>query len=229
MATATEYQPLITSFHITPLIFDQNKPEQSPSHVFVQPANASYLRAYGPIGTRDLWTSELLSRHAIPNYFSGCLTLTLQKRKEEGQGHVCVNDLSHSAYEAIRRSTSGRVVRTTHHYRLSFGFASRMHTAEGLLRLYASARCVVTSRLHCALPCLAFGTPVLFVPNDPNDHRYRSYLGLLRTCSPTDIVLRQVDFDFNAPSPNSDAYQPLRAMLIRQCREFTGWPPGGLQ
>jgi exopolysaccharide biosynthesis predicted pyruvyltransferase EpsI len=35
--------------------------------------------------------------------------------------------------------------------------------AESVLKKYASAKLVVTSRLHCALPCLAFGTPVIFV------------------------------------------------------------------
>lgn len=35
--------------------------------------------------------------------------------------------------------------------------------AENLLRKYASAKFVVTSRIHCALPCLALETPVIFV------------------------------------------------------------------
>jgi len=35
--------------------------------------------------------------------------------------------------------------------------------ADGLLRRYASARFVVTSRIHCALPCLALNTPVIYV------------------------------------------------------------------
>ncbi|WP_299311848.1 polysaccharide pyruvyl transferase family protein [uncultured Aquimarina sp.] len=35
--------------------------------------------------------------------------------------------------------------------------------AEDLLNKYAKARLVITSRIHCALPCLAMGTPVIFV------------------------------------------------------------------
>ncbi|MCX2679166.1 polysaccharide pyruvyl transferase family protein [Galbibacter sp. EGI 63066] len=35
--------------------------------------------------------------------------------------------------------------------------------AENLLKKYATARLVITSRIHCALPCLALGTPVIFV------------------------------------------------------------------
>lgn len=39
----------------------------------------------------------------------------------------------------------------------------RFEMAENFLEKYATAKLVVTSRLHCALPCLAFGTPVIFV------------------------------------------------------------------
>lgn len=35
--------------------------------------------------------------------------------------------------------------------------------AESLLRRYAKAKLVITSRIHCALPCLALGTPVIFL------------------------------------------------------------------
>lgn len=35
--------------------------------------------------------------------------------------------------------------------------------AAARLNVYAKAETVITSRLHCALPCLAFGTPVIFI------------------------------------------------------------------
>lgn len=53
----------------------------------------------------------------------------------------------------------------THHYP-SQPFAteaSRFELAERTLRLYEKAKVVITSRIHCALPCLAMGTPVIFV------------------------------------------------------------------
>ena len=39
----------------------------------------------------------------------------------------------------------------------------RFIQARGLLETYANAGLVITSRLHCALPCIAMGTPVVFV------------------------------------------------------------------
>lgn len=38
-----------------------------------------------------------------------------------------------------------------------------MNAAKDLIRCYARARFVITSRIHCALPCLGVQTPVIFV------------------------------------------------------------------
>lgn len=43
---------------------------------------------------------------------------------------------------------------------------ARMEAAESLVRKYASASLVITSRIHCALPCLAVETPVYYVYDD---------------------------------------------------------------
>jgi len=39
----------------------------------------------------------------------------------------------------------------------------KFEMAETILKKYAKAKLVITSRIHCALPCLAMGTPVIFV------------------------------------------------------------------
>ena len=41
--------------------------------------------------------------------------------------------------------------------------------ARKLLELYARAKLVVTSRVHAALPCISFDTPVIFVDAEPID------------------------------------------------------------
>jgi len=35
--------------------------------------------------------------------------------------------------------------------------------AEELIKMYSEAACVVTSRIHCALPCLSLETPVIYI------------------------------------------------------------------
>ncbi|MEP3836587.1 MAG: polysaccharide pyruvyl transferase family protein [Algibacter sp.] len=45
----------------------------------------------------------------------------------------------------------------------TYSTAEKFEMAEDLLKKYAKAKLVITSRIHCALPCLAMGTPVIFV------------------------------------------------------------------
>ena len=39
----------------------------------------------------------------------------------------------------------------------------RLKEAERLIRLYSKAKLVITTRIHCALPCLGMGTPVIYL------------------------------------------------------------------
>ena len=51
-----------------------------------------------------------------------------------------------------------------HHYHTArHTERQRFAMAEDFLKKFATAKLVVTSRLHCAIPCLAFNTPVIFV------------------------------------------------------------------
>jgi len=43
---------------------------------------------------------------------------------------------------------------------------ARFTAAYQLMEMYASAKLVVTQHIHCALPCVAMGTPVIFI-NSP--------------------------------------------------------------
>ncbi len=45
----------------------------------------------------------------------------------------------------------------------TYSDSQKFEMAEELLNKYARAKLVITSRIHCALPCLALGTPVIFV------------------------------------------------------------------
>lgn len=68
--------PLFISFHLTP-------PKEKD---FFTPQTINYLKKYQPIGARDYQTVEIMERHGIQAYMSGCLTLTLGK-EYGGQTH----------------------------------------------------------------------------------------------------------------------------------------------
>ena len=45
----------------------------------------------------------------------------------------------------------------------------KMQQARNLVKLYAGAKLVITSRIHAALPCLGVETPVIFIPSSGLD------------------------------------------------------------
>jgi hypothetical protein len=51
--------------------------------------------------------------------------------------------------------------------------ATKLKYAQDLIEFYRdNARLIITTRLHCALPCIAMGIPVVFF-GDPTDFRTR--------------------------------------------------------
>jgi len=51
-------------------------------------------------------------------------------------------------------------------------FEERIDTAQKLINLYSNrGKMVITSRLHCALPCLSLGIPVIVFLKHRNDSR----------------------------------------------------------
>jgi len=62
------------------------------------------------------------------------------------------------------------------HYDVKDNFSAYMAAARDLLALYRTqARVVITTFLHCALPCLAMGIPVVvFLPRAQNESQRTS-------------------------------------------------------
>jgi Polysaccharide pyruvyl transferase len=75
--------------------------------------------------------------------------------------------------------------------------------AEDRLAELASARLVLTTRLHVLLPCLAMGVPVVFVskPENAADIRFSGYASQLApVTSPEDPRLATLDWDADVPA-----------------------------
>jgi len=68
----------------------------------------------------------------------------------------------------IRNFIDADLLQSAHHINQeppagTYTDAQKFAMAEEILHKYAKAKLVITSRIHCALPCLAMGTPVIFV------------------------------------------------------------------
>lgn len=107
----------------------------------------------------------------------------------------------------------------------------RFELAEQTLRKYAEARLVITSRIHCALPCLALGTPVIFLNYgldfDISSCRLDGILELFNVINIDgkgnmeanfELPIGQIDREFIISNPNR--YKKLAASLKEKCSAF---------
>ena len=215
-------QPLLLSFHLS----DQMTASGfSAAEALVVGESGAWLREHGPVGARDLWTLDLLRRNNIDAWFSGCLTLTLRSPAIVAtQDYVVLNDLSDDVAAIASQQTASAIVKSTHLEAETHSSRRRFAMAERLLRLYAQARCVITSRLHCALPCLAMGVPVLLVLPERASKRFSGLSNLVHTCCASEFLQGRIAFDLKNPPANPKTFLPLRERLVEQCKAFTGEP-----
>ncbi len=197
---------------------------------FLSGPGGEYLRQYAPIGARDESTLKMLRRNGIDAYLSGCLTLTLPRNDSaEKTDEILLVDVDPASEQCIRRHfPEERYISVTHKadpetYRL-LPVKERMERANALLRRYQSAKCVITSRLHCALPCLALGTPVLLLYKDEYASRMKSFLELLHYSTLDGLNAALRSYDLTQPPENSTAFLPIREKLIRVCKDFVSSP-----
>lgn len=174
-------------------------------------AGVAYLKRYEPIGCRDYRTVKKLEEHGIVAYFSACPTLTFpqvlhSKRTEvlfvdcheqDPDGHI--SSVATLIKQHVPQAIQNQAVHLTHSvspylYRCH---ALKTRWAMELLRRYGAARLVVTSRLHCALPCIAMGTPVILFHREwQTDSRFTGYREYIPGFDGSE---RWIDFDWDNP------------------------------
>lgn len=158
-------------------------------------AGKRYLDGCAPIGCRDVRTARLMERTGIPHQLTGCLTLTLKRPSVRTQSYICCVDVPREAVDTLRTYAAGTTIQELTHQldEPSADFSVRMNNVKQMLRLYAGARFVITRRLHCAMACLAVGTPVLLLYNSHYEDitRFAPMDEMVRT-QPVDDFIRQL-------------------------------------
>ena len=146
-------------------------------HVLDDPSVTAALRASGPIGCRDVATAAMLHDADVDAFVSGCLTTTFPRRSQEpAEGRVFLVDTAGVSLPDDLRGPDS--VRVTHQGAPWWSQEAKRRVALDVLATYRdNARLVVTTRLHCALPCVAMGIPVVFV-GDMTDPRLSPIEGL---------------------------------------------------
>lgn len=188
---------------------------------------ADYLKEKGPIGCRDKNTMEILAEKEIDSYFSGCLTLTLQKYSDVlPNGKIILTDVSASVEQYIKSIIRDKKIDCVTHElsELETGWEDwqkREERVESYLKMYQGASLVVTTRLHCALPCIALGTPVLLIGKYDEDYydRIHSFSQYCICHSEEDILSGKADGMLTCPKQNKDIKE-IVCQIEKTCTEF---------
>jgi hypothetical protein len=171
---------------------------------FSQNKIIDYLKKYEPIGCRDPYTADKLSSLGVTAFISKCLTLTLPIREEKPESDLIIivdgdrvsqpNTLPVNKDKVfLPEYIKNEALILTHRiYPLQTEEKKRIY-ARHLLSVYKKASLIITTRLHCLLPCIAMGIPVIFI-GDRNDYRvsWVSELGI-NIYSPEEV--EQLDLD----------------------------------
>lgn len=186
------------------------------------------LRRHQPIGCRDIETQKLLNSVGIDTWFSGCITLTLQpnypQKKEE---YICLTDVPQSVVDFIKQRYPQNKIQIIKHVdeeiaMQEMSWEERFNRVKELLSVYQNAKVVITTRLHCAMPCLALETPVLLLTEKEIEEqgRFEGLYCLTHHTSVDEFIKGCVDYDLCNPPKNPEKYIAVRDKIIDKVNEF---------
>lgn len=129
--------------------------------------NIEYFKKYSPVGCRDYGTYHRLQSYGIPSYLAGCVTMTLPPRDQERVGDadkVYFVDAPEYLRDHVPEEYFQKAVFTHHRIDVDED-EDAQYIMDYVLKQFEEyrkyARLVITSRLHCAVPCMAMGIPVI--------------------------------------------------------------------
>ncbi|MCR5077903.1 MAG: polysaccharide pyruvyl transferase family protein [Prevotella sp.] len=166
---------------------------------------------------RKIWKYKLLFPHS-KNFIKRFIKLSLYHKE---YSRVFGRDvISNSIYISQENSQYGAGLPDD---------AERLKEAERLVLSYAKAKMVITSRIHCALPCLGLGTPVIYIEKQQDIEASKCRLNGLKdlfNIVKLDGNQLKPDFETSLPvnpgncPPNKDDYKKYAEALDKRCSEF---------
>lgn len=196
--------------------------------LFLQGLGSEDLRKHEPVGCRDKETQQFLEKAGIKTWLSGCVTLTLTaKYPRNNDKYICLVDVPDSVETYIKNRYPGIKIHKVYHEGEKVvlqenTWQERFINVEKYLEIYQNAQAVITSRLHCALPCLGLETPVLLLLDDDiaEQGRFDGLEDLVLHGSVEKFINGNVQFDLENPPQNLKKYHTYRDRIFQEVELF---------
>lgn len=145
-----------------------------------------YYKKYEPIGCRDERTYNTISGYGIKSYLGGCITVLLPERQKnpEKQKKIFVIDPTQGILPYIPSQIKETAIWDTHML-YDLKQSPKQVAKERYQEYFDEAKLVITSLLHCSVPCMAFGIPVILA-KDEVSYRFSWLEKLLPIFTPED-------------------------------------------
>jgi hypothetical protein len=171
------------------------------SEMLLQKNIREHFKKYAPIGCRDKKTLRLFLTHGIPAYYSSCLTITAKKinklNTSEKEKYLLIDNVDHPVPVEIQKKLEtliGQKLKKISHDPIGtdlpfdeFAKKSEQIMKQNLAQ-YCEAVCVITTKIHCALPCLGMGANVVLIHPNPNDPRLETVKRFMQIYSYKEIM-----------------------------------------
>lgn len=180
--------PIFLGFHLNTINDTRER--------FIKERIYEKMKAFEPIGCRDRNTRDFLKSLGVNAYFSGCMTLTFDKRQQEPvNGKIFLVDLDKRVWKKLPNfiKETGDTSITHFYYWNQYpvteqgGWEFEKHARDVLARYEKEAKLVITSKIHVAMPCMAMGIPVIFITQNPKGERFDVIRGLVPIYSHRDM------------------------------------------
>ena len=212
--------PLLISMHFKEL------EETDVGDMYIKGYGGDFLKKFGPVGARDNETQKRLFKNDIESYFSGCMTLTIDKfPKVRKKKKICLVDVSQDVIKKVTDNTKYNVEILTHSLKpqeiKEKSVKERMDDVENLLKKYQESKLVITTRLHVALPCVALGTPVMVLHKEFFDEdRLGTFFYLFTNYTEDEFLNMDVSKLIESPKANNHEYKKIRKSVDKVCKQF---------
>lgn len=222
--------PIFLAMHIEPSVYS----------IFGGTPSRKYMgNGMSLIGARDISTRDFLSKNGISSFFSGCMTLTTypipDKRPGTAGCEYIIVDISEEAYRMLPdKLKQNKTCRISHRLEgdisTVFNGKRRFIEAFKMLERYSSAKVVITSRLHSALPASSIGATVIMVESEElpgggkgkNNGRFGGLDEIFFKVEEGSIQAYVQNFTWDDPPPNPGAHliQKFRCNILRFLHQY---------